>query len=102
MTQYKVEPPSLFDKPYVGLVNSSVPTEDELRLSTQCVAMYRRLLRGPATNVELQKLTGSMNPTARRTDIRNELREHGWDLVKTRNLGGGVNEYEIQKEGKVQ
>jgi hypothetical protein len=90
----------LFD----SMVNSSVLPSDELRLTRQCKIMYRRLLRGPATNTELQKLTGSMNPTARRTDLRQELQKHGRDLVKLSSLDlpAGVNRYGItDTSGKV-
>ncbi len=89
---------SLFD----GLVNPSVLPEDEIRLSNQCMMMYKRLLSGPATNVELQKLTGSMNPTARRTDLRQEMQRNGWDLKKIEKRPNGVNLYAlINNEGKI-
>jgi len=82
---------------FEGMVNASVLPEDELRLSKQCLAMYRRLLKGPATNVELAEITKSMNPTARRTDLRNELQKHGWNLKLTKKLGGGVNTYALER-----
>ena len=90
----------LFD----GMVNGSVLPADELRLSLQCKAMYHRLLRGPATNIELQELTSSLAPSARRSDLRAELRKHGCDLIKldSPDLPPGVNRYAIvDADGKV-
>lgn len=87
---------------FEGMVNPSVLVEDELRLSRQCRIMYKRLLKEPATNVELQKLTGSMNPTARRTDLRQEMQRNGWNLVKIESRPNGVNLYAlIDAEGKI-
>ena len=86
-----------------GMVNPSVLPEDELRLSNHCKIIYRRLLKGKATNVELAELTKSMNPTARRTDLRQELQKHGWDLKRIENLGGGVNVYAlVDQDGNIQ
>ena len=82
---------------FEGVVNPSVLPVDELRLSKQCWIMLRKLLKGPATNVELRILSKSECPTARRTDIRNELKKHGWNLKKTKNMGGGVNVYALQR-----
>ena len=85
-----------------GMVNASVLPEDELRLSKQCLLMYRRLLKGPATNVELAEITKSMNTTARRTDLRNELQKHGWNLKLTKKLGDGVNVYAlVDQDGNI-
>ncbi len=95
--------PTLFDG-IKGMVNPSVKSEDELRLSRQCRIMYNRLLRGKTTNIELQKLTSSLAPSARRSDLRAELREHGRDLIKmpSQDLPVGVNWYAItDKNGKV-
>lgn len=100
MTATVKEKLPLFD----GMLNASVLPEDELRLSRHCRLMYERLLKGPTSNVELQKLTGSMNPTARRTDLRQELQKHGRDLVKleSTDLPSGVNRYAIvDADGKV-
>lgn len=90
-------PGPLFDPPpkVEGVVNASVLPKDVLRLSKQCVKMFQHLKKGPATNVELQKLCDSMNPTARRTDIRNELKKHGWDLKLIEKMPDGVNLYGI-------
>ncbi len=89
---------------FKGMLNPSVKPADEMRLSKQCRIMYTRLLRGPATNLELQELTSSLAPSARRSDLRAELREHGRDLVKlpSRDLPSGVNRYAItDTSGKV-
>ncbi len=87
---------------FEGMVNSSVLVEDELRLSAQCMKMYKRLLTGPATNIELQKLTNSQNPTARRSDLRAELKKHGWNLKKIVTHSDGVNSYAITNaEGNI-
>jgi len=80
---------------FEGLVNASVLPEDELRLSEHCRAMFKRLKRGPATNVELQELTNSLNATARRSDIRKELQRVDWDLRLVKKKSGGVNVYAI-------
>ena len=100
MTEFKRENLPLFK----GMLNPSVKSEDELRLNKQCRAMYTRLLRGPATNIELQELTSSLAPSARRSDLRAELREHGRDLVKlpSQDLPAGVNWYAItDKNGRI-
>lgn len=87
---------------FQGIVNVSVLEEDELRLSNHCRIMFNRLLKGPATNVELREITNSQNPTARRTDLRQEVRKFGWDLKLIKKLGGGKNMYAlITPEGKV-
>ncbi len=84
------------------MVNPSVPPDDEMRLSKQCWMMYKRLLRGPATNVELMDLCNTKAPSARRSDVRHELREHGWDLKMIKRRGQGVNLYAIiGPDGKV-
>ncbi len=87
-----------------GMLNPSVKSDDEMRLSKQCLLMYQRLLRGRATNLDLQKLSSSLAPSARRSDLRAELREHGRDLVKlpSQDLPPGVNWYAIvDADGKV-
>ena len=90
------EPMPLFD----GLVNPSVLPEDELRLSGQNLAMYKRLLKGPATNVELAGK--SMNTTARRSDVRFEVERFGWTLEKIESRGKGVNLYALKNaDGKI-
>jgi len=87
---------------FEGMLNPSVLQEDELRLSRHCRMMFKRLCRGPATNIELTELTHSANPTARRTDLRQEVQKFGWDLKRIENLGGGVNRYAlITPDGKV-
>ena len=80
-------------------VNPSVADEDLLRLSKHCWLMYNLLLEGPATNVELADCCHSMNPTARRTDLRQALQKIGKGLVITeRGVGGhrGVNRYALK------
>jgi len=87
----------LFD----GMLNASVIPEDELRLSGQCMDIYKRLLQGSATNVELIELTGACAPSARRSDVRAEVRKYGWDLRLVKKHGRGVNEYAlIRPDGK--
>jgi hypothetical protein len=78
------------------LVNPSVLPEDELRLSGQNMKIYNRLLKGPASNVELQNITGSMNPTARRTDVRHEVERFGWTMELIESKSGGVNIYALK------
>jgi len=78
-----------------GDVNPSVLPEDELRLSKHCRMMFSRLKFGPATNVQLRELCNSFNPTARRTDLRQELQRAGWDLKLIKRLGNGLNLYGI-------
>ena len=82
----------LFD----GMVNPSVLPEDELRLSYQCRLIFNRLKNGPATNVQLQRLTNDMNTAGRISDTRIELKKHGWtvEIIKTKKiLAPGVNLY---------
>ena len=80
-----------------GILNSSVPDAEAMRLSSQCISMYRRLLEGPATNVELMQLTNSKAPSARRSDLRAELKVHNWGMELIRRCGGGVNLYAITR-----
>lgn len=99
----KEKMPTLFDG-IKGMVNPSVKSADEMRLSRHCQLMYERLLKGPTTNIELQQLTSTLAPSARRSDLRAELREHGRDLVKlpSLDLPRGVNWYAIvDADGKV-
>ena len=43
-----------------------------------------------------------MNPTAKRTDLRQEMQRNGWDLKKIEELDGGINKYAlINAEGKI-
>ena len=94
---YKCHAPKGFEPlPLIdGQLNVSVLSEDQLRLSKQCRIMYRRLCRGPATNVELMDISRSKAPTARRSDVRVEVRKYGWDLRIIDKLGGGVNLYAL-------
>lgn len=104
MSEFKKEKlPTLFDG-IKGMVNPSVKSEDELRLSRHCRLMYERLLKGKTTNIELQQLTSTLAPSARRSDLRAELREHNRDLIKlpSQDLPAGVNWYAIvDADGKV-
>ncbi len=78
-----------------GLVNASVLPEDELRLSKQCLLIYRRLLRGSATNDELMIISRSRNISARMSDLRDELQGKGWDLRLTQKHKNGLNNYNL-------
>ena len=83
----------LFD----GMVNPSVLPEDELRLSNQCRLIFNRLKYGPATNVQLQRLTKAMNTAGRISDTRQELKKYGWNLERqdSKHLPPGVNLYSM-------
>lgn len=78
-----------------GLVNASVPPEDEMRLSKQCLLIYQRLLKGSATNDELIIISKSRNISARISDVRDELKCKGWDLRLTQKHKNGLNTYNI-------
>ena len=82
-------------------VNASVLDEDVLRLSGQNLKLYTALLSGAKTNRELMDITRAMNLTARISDVRIELQDHGWDVVKmdSKDLPAGLNRYCI-KDGK--
>ena len=82
----------LFD----GLVNPSVPEVDEERLSAQCLIIFKELLTGAKTNVELVEASHSMNLTARISDVRREVEQAGWNLKRIKCLGGGVHLYQLQ------
>ena len=76
----------LFD----GCVNPSVLPDDEVRLSGQNFRIFRRLMQGPATNRELMDLSRTMNFSGRLSDVRQRLREHGWDVRITHRYASGV------------
>ncbi len=63
-------------------LNSSVAAVDVVRLSGQCLAILRRLGEGPATNVELSKL--SLKYTSRISEIK----QAGHDVRAVREKGG--------------
>lgn len=88
---------------FEGMLNPSVEPENEFRLSGQNLEVFKKLLKGPATNTELQKLTGSMNQSARISDVRKEVEERlDWTLEKIRSGKNGVNTYAlIDAEGKI-
>jgi hypothetical protein len=91
MTQEAKRNIPLFDIPV-----NRVPIDDAIRLSRQCRQMYDLLMRRPSSNVELQEISGSLAASARRSDIRSELRRHGWDLEIIEKRPGGVNIYAIK------
>lgn len=63
-------------------LNWSVPSVDRVRLRGQNLAIYERLKRGTATNVELAAI--SLKYTSRVDD----LRKSGIDVRATRESGG--------------
>ena len=63
-------------------LNYSVPAADRDRLRGQCLAIYDRLRRGPATNVELAAI--SLKYTSRVSD----LRDNGFVITCVRGEGG--------------
>ena len=79
---------------FEGLVNPSVPLKDEDRLSHQNLIVYKRLKRGPTTNVELANLTKSMAVHSRVSDVRQEIQQNGYDL-KPIASNGGIRTYAI-------
>ena len=69
-------------------LNWSVPSIDRVRLRGQNLAIYERLKRGTATNVELAAI--SLKYTSRVDD----LRKSGIDVCATR-VAGGTWRYEL-------
>ena len=63
-------------------MNYSVPKQDRKRLAGQNLAIFERLQRGPATNVELAGI--SLKYTSRIDDIR----KSGVEIQATRGDGG--------------
>lgn len=63
-------------------LNYSVPAQDRGRLRGQCLAIFNRLLGGPATNAELAAI--SLKYTSRVDD----LRKSGIAIKATRKSGG--------------
>ena len=67
-------------------VNVTVDARDAARLSAQCVAIYNRLLLGPATNDELSRI--SRKYTSRISEVREWLWARGGDLIASRGDAG--------------
>ena len=106
------------------LVNPSVAPADEIRLSAQGMKMYYRLIRcgvlrrdvvenlqrckgqfdnnmyALPTNEELQRISHSLNPTARHFEVRRALQLIGQDLVCIRGKKGTGKNYYCICEGK--
>lgn len=74
--------------------NRSVAIEDRLRLSKQAMVIYKRLQKGPATNDDLIRKSGSRNFSARISDIRKAIKPLGQKIVSKR-LKGGLFQYRI-------
>lgn len=75
------------------LVNPSVETEDEMRLSNQAKEIYGLLQLGPVTTSELAAIACQYN--ARVNEIRRALLEKGLTIDLTEKGEGGNNKYEI-------
>lgn len=68
---------------------------DKERLTGQNGLVLARLEQGPATGPELMRLMGSMNPSARISDVRAWLQRRG-KTIKSRRVGDGGWEYRIE------
>ena len=80
-----------------GLVNPTALEHDLDRLSGQNKIIFKRLLRGPATNRKLAELSGTLNLSGRLSDVRQEVREHHWDLVILKRSRQGLNWYALKR-----
>ena len=89
----KTEHLPLFD----GIVNPSVLDQECSRLSGQCKTIFLRLMKGPATNRELQKLTQSLNLSGRLSDVRAEVQKCHWELVIVKRSRQGLNTYALKR-----
>lgn len=84
----------LFDIPHT---DPSVLVAALRRLGGQNRAVYERLLQGPATNVELERLAGRVN--SRVADVRRYVQErYGWRLeCHVVEADIGIYRYEIDR-----
>lgn len=60
----------------IGFTDPMVPDAAIPRLTGQNLAVLKRLEKGPATNVELEKSSGSRRINSRTADVRRWLEEH--------------------------
>lgn len=72
-------------------INWSVPREDRVRISRQCVRLLDALKRGPVTNVEMVTELRCLNATARCS----ELRQAGYDIRAERTKEPGIWRYTL-------
>lgn len=67
------------------------------RLTGQNLAIYRRLLEGPASNKELSSI--SLKYTSRISDVRKVVRKRGWDVIcYSRDYENGTAWYALRRD----
>ena len=83
----------------IGHTDGALPLAARRRLGGQNARVLDRLRRGPATNVELERVSGSRRINSRIADVRRWLKANeGADVVTTTvNVASGVYQYEIRK-----
>lgn len=71
-----------------------LPKPEELRMTPQDKALYKRLLRGPIRNIDIHAEVGLLHYSRRFSTIREQIRPHGWDYKKDFE-GNGIFTYRL-------
>lgn len=86
------------DQREIGHTDPELPEEAKPRLGGQNGTILARLRNGPATNLELEEISGSRRINSRIADVRRYLRRHEQQTIECEAIdtSAGIYRYEIR------